>query len=93
MRVWRYQGVHRLTWVLLALLVLAVAVFAMAAGFSQLHTRAHPEPLLPGDHARLPPAALEATSFSPSGPTTAQSPRRSLHGLLPPFPSLASLAG
>jgi len=41
MRTWRYLGVHRLTWVLLALLVVAVAVFAMAAGFSRLR---HPLP-------------------------------------------------
>jgi len=41
MRTWRYLGVHRLTWVLLALLVVAVAVFAMAAGFSRLR---HPVP-------------------------------------------------
>ncbi len=93
MRVWRYQGVHRLAWVVLALLVLAVAVFAMAAGFSQLHHRAHPEPFLRGDYSRLPPAALEATSLWTSGPTTAQAPRRLPHGLLPSFPSLASLAG
>ena len=42
MRVWRYQGVHRLAWVVLALLVLAVAVFAMAAGFSRLRSGAVP---------------------------------------------------
>ncbi len=41
MRTWRYIGVHRLTWVLIALLVVAVAVFAMAAGFSRLR---HPVP-------------------------------------------------
>jgi hypothetical protein len=40
MRVWRYQGVHRLTWVVLVLLVLALAVFAMAAGFSRLRSEA-----------------------------------------------------
>lgn len=39
MRTWRYMGVHRLTWVVLALLVVAVAVFAMAAGFSRLRTQ------------------------------------------------------
>jgi hypothetical protein len=42
MRVWRYEGVHRLTWVVLALLVLAVAVFAMAAGFSRLRSGSVP---------------------------------------------------
>jgi hypothetical protein len=42
MRIWRYQGVHRLAWVILALLVLAVAVFAMAAGFSRLRGGAVP---------------------------------------------------
>ena len=41
MRTRRYLGVHRLTWLLLALLVVAVAVFAMAAGFSRLR---HPVP-------------------------------------------------
>ncbi len=71
MRVWRYQGVNRLAWVVLVLLVLAVAVFAMAAGFSRLRNRAHPEPLLPGEHSRLPPAALEAASFWTDWPTTA----------------------
>jgi hypothetical protein len=44
MRTWRYVGVHRLTWVFLALLVVAVAVFAMAAGFSRLR---HPVPADP----------------------------------------------
>jgi hypothetical protein len=71
MRVWRFDGVHRLAWVVIALLVLAVAVFAMAAGFSQLHNRADSESLLPGDHSRLPPAALEATGFWMGGPTAA----------------------
>jgi hypothetical protein len=42
MRVWRYHGVDRLVWVVLALLVLAVAVFAMAAGFSRLRSGASP---------------------------------------------------
>lgn len=45
MRTWRYLGVHRLTWVVLALLVVAVAVFAMAAGFSRLR---RPVPSDPG---------------------------------------------
>jgi hypothetical protein len=62
MRVWRYQGVHRLTWVVLVLLVLALAVFAMAAGFSRLRSRAMPEPAGPGDQGRLPPAALAVAS-------------------------------
>jgi len=42
MRAWRYMGVHRLTWVVLALLVVAVAVFAMAAGFSRLRSQSVP---------------------------------------------------
>lgn len=58
MRVWRYQGVHRLTWVLLVLLVLALAVFGMAAGFGRLRSRASPEPAGPGAQGRVPPAAL-----------------------------------
>ncbi|MCX6069833.1 MAG: hypothetical protein NTU91_03080 [Chloroflexi bacterium] len=42
MRVWRFDGVHRLAWVVIVLLVLAVAVFAMAAGFSRLRGEAVP---------------------------------------------------
>jgi hypothetical protein len=48
MRTWRYLGVHRLTWVVIALLVVAVAVFAMAAGFSRLRRPAPPEPAATG---------------------------------------------
>jgi hypothetical protein len=48
MRTWRYLGVHRLTWVLLALLVVAVAVFAMAAGFSRLRHPLPPPPAATG---------------------------------------------
>ncbi len=44
MRTWRYSGVPRLTWLLLALLVVAVAVFAMAAGFSRLRHPVPPNP-------------------------------------------------
>lgn len=42
MRVWYYRSVHRMAWVILALLVLAVAVFAMAAGFSRLRGEVTP---------------------------------------------------
>jgi len=66
MRTWHVQGVHRLTWVMLFLLVLALAVFAMAAGFSRLRSPVAPEPseerhqpaaLLVGDLASLPDRA------------------------------------
>jgi hypothetical protein len=62
MRVWRYQGVHRLTWVLLVLLVLALAVFGMAAGFGRLRSRAIPEPAGSGTQGRVAPAALATAS-------------------------------
>lgn len=45
MRTWHLRGVHRLTWVVLFLLVLALAVFAMAAGFSRLRSQVAPESL------------------------------------------------
>jgi Na+-transporting methylmalonyl-CoA/oxaloacetate decarboxylase gamma subunit len=53
MRIWHYQGVHRLAWVVVVLLVLAVAIFVMAAGFSRLHGAAEPEPALSGSSAAL----------------------------------------
>ena len=64
MRVWRYQGVHRLTWVLLALLVLAVAVFAMAAGFSQLHSEAAPMGTGEDPVGDLPPPAHHVSAIA-----------------------------
>jgi hypothetical protein len=65
MRTWHVHGVHRLTWVVLLLLVLAVAVFAMAAGFSRLRSRMLPEPQRPGAQAGVPPASLALeSSFS-----------------------------
>jgi hypothetical protein len=57
MRTWRYLGVHRLTWVLLALLVVAVAVFAMAAGFSRLRHPVPPPPPASWELGRSPGAA------------------------------------
>jgi hypothetical protein len=57
MRTWRYLGVHRLTWVLLALLVVAVAVFAMAAGFSRLRHPVPPPPAASGELGRSPVVA------------------------------------
>ncbi len=48
MRTWRYLGVHRLTWVVIALLVVAVAVFAMAAGFSRLRRPVSHDPAATG---------------------------------------------
>jgi len=66
MRTWHLQGVHRVTWLVLFLLVLALAVFAMAAGFSRLRSRVAPEPSeqrhqpaaqLVGDCACLPACA------------------------------------
>jgi len=48
MRTWRYLGVHRLTWVVIVLLVVAVAVFAMAAGFSRLRRPVPPDPAATG---------------------------------------------
>jgi len=52
MRTRRYLGVHRLTWLLLALLVVAVAVFAMAAGFSRLRHPVPPPPAASGELGR-----------------------------------------
>ncbi len=49
MRTWRYLGVHRLTWVVIVLLVVAVAVFAMAAGFSRLRRPVPPDPATTGE--------------------------------------------
>ena len=40
MRVWRVQSIHRLAWIMIALLVLAVAIFVMATGFSRLRSEA-----------------------------------------------------
>jgi hypothetical protein len=62
MRTWHVHGVHRLTWVVLLLLVLAVAVFAMAAGFSRLRSRVAPEPQRPRAQAGVPPASLALES-------------------------------
>jgi len=42
MRVWRHQSTYRLGWVVLVLLVLAVAIFVMAAGFSRLRVEGVP---------------------------------------------------
>ena len=58
MRTWYVHGVHRLTWVVLLLLVLAVAVFAMAAGFSRLRSRVAPLPDGPGEQADMPHSSL-----------------------------------
>jgi len=58
MRTWHIHGVHRLTWVVMLLLVLAVAVFAMAAGFSRLQTRIAPEPEGPSEQGALPSSSL-----------------------------------
>lgn len=58
MRTWYVHGVHRLTWVVLLLLVLAVAVFAMAAGFSRLRSRVAPLPAEPGEQADMPHSSL-----------------------------------
>jgi len=54
MRTRQIQGVHRVTWLVLFLLVLALAVFAMATGFSRLRSPVAPEPSAP----RHPPSAL-----------------------------------
>jgi hypothetical protein len=37
MRVWRVHSIHRLAWIMIALLILAVAIFAMATAFTRLH--------------------------------------------------------
>ncbi len=66
MRTWRYMGVHRLTWVLLALLVVAVAVFAMAAGFSRLR---HPVPPAPAATWELGGSTLVSTGGAEGWPT------------------------
>ncbi len=58
MRTWHVHGVHRLTWVVMLLLVLAVAVFAMAAGFSRLQSRIAPVPEGPGEQGDLPSSSL-----------------------------------
>lgn len=55
MRVWRYQGVHRLAWVVAVLLVLSVAVFVMAIGFSRLQVERSPKGA--GGEVALPPRA------------------------------------
>jgi hypothetical protein len=58
MRTWHVHGVHRLTWVVLFLLVLALAIFAMAAGFRQLRSRLVPAAPESGDRGSLPAALL-----------------------------------
>jgi hypothetical protein len=67
MRVWRYQGIHRVAWVVVALAILAVAVFAMAAGFVRLRGEVSPA----GDSAKSPGAGALLLSpgslGSPSG--------------------------
>jgi len=62
MRTWYVQGVHRLTWVVLLLLVLAVAVFAMAAGFTRLRSRIAPVPEGPGEQGDMPSSSLSIPS-------------------------------
>jgi uncharacterized membrane protein YedE/YeeE len=74
MRTWYVRGVHRLTWVVLLLLVLAVAVFAMAAGFTRLRSRIAPVPEGPGEQGDIPPSSFVIPScFAdlPGEPTAA----------------------
>lgn len=66
MRTWHIHGVHRLTWVVLFLLVLALAVFAMAAGFSRLRSRTVPQAAEAAGTSGLPPATLLAVDGLPS---------------------------
>lgn len=58
MRTWHVHGVHRLTWVVLLLLVVALAVFAMAAGFTRLRSQVVPELQGPDGQTGLPPASF-----------------------------------
>jgi len=58
MRTWHVDGVHRLTWVVLFLLVLALAVFAMAAGFSRLRSDTMPVAPEPREQGSQPAALL-----------------------------------
>ncbi len=61
MRTWHVQGVHRLTWVVLFLLVLALAIFAMAAGFSRMRSQVVPKPPEPAAQVMFPGATLVGT--------------------------------
>ncbi len=78
MRTWRYMGVHRLTWVLLALLVVAVAVFAMSAGFSRLR---HPVPPAPAATSELGRSTLASACGAEGWPT--EHPRASFAPVMP----------
>lgn len=60
MRTWHLRGVHRVTWLVLFLLVLALAVFAMAAGFSRLRSQVAPEPSESSGEPRCPAVVLAA---------------------------------
>lgn len=62
MRTWHLRGVHRLTWVVLFLLVLALAVFAMAAGFRRLRSQVQPEPLEASGQAQYPSLVIVDTT-------------------------------
>ena len=64
MRTWYLRGVHRVTWLLLFLLVLALAVFAMAAGFSRLRSQVAPESLEPSAETCHPALVLAADARS-----------------------------
>jgi len=75
MRTWRYLGVHRLTWVLLALLVVAVAVFAMAAGFSRLRHPVPPPPAASGELAGSPVVADAGAELWMADQFTGAAPR------------------
>jgi hypothetical protein len=75
MRTWRYLGVHRLTWVLLALLVVAVAVFAMAAGFSRLRHPVPPPPAASGELGGSPVVADAGAELWMAGQFTGTAPR------------------
>jgi hypothetical protein len=69
MRTWHLQGVHRVTWLLLFLLVLALAVFAMAAGFSRLRSQVAPEQSESSGETRFPASMLVADAgCSPDAP-------------------------
>jgi hypothetical protein len=69
MRTWHLQGVHRVTWLLLFLLVLALAVFAMAAGFSRLRSQVAPEPSESSGETRFPASMFVADAgCSPDAP-------------------------
>lgn len=69
MRTWHLRGVHRVTWLVLILLVLALAVFAMASGFSRLRSQVAPEPLESSGETRFPALVLVAyEGCSPDAP-------------------------